>query len=314
MTTFAKVMPSAHRSPQTNAYYAIALSLAAFAMVSIFIRYSLAGGIPPTVLSFGRLFFASLLLTPFVLRRHSSQLRQLTRRDIFWVAGAGFFIGIHFIFVIASLEYTSVLTNQVFNGMSPLWVGLLEVIFLKARLKPVIWFGLFMAIIGGIIIAFAGDQGVALTPGMEEVNDALGIGLGVLAAFAGALYVIFSRKSRLTVPILPFVWMAYSFGALTTLAVVVIQSTPLIGYSAEGYFWMLMLTLIPQLIGHSSVNFALGHLPATVVSVASQLLIVISAVMGFIVFHEIPQPLQLVGSVIVTAGVLLAILGQPKQN
>jgi drug/metabolite transporter (DMT)-like permease len=73
---------------------------------------------------------------------------------------------------------------------------------------------------------------------------------------------------------------------------------------------MVLLTLFPQLIGHSSYNFALRYIPATQVALAVQVQPVIAAFAALILFAEIPTLLQVIGSAVIILGVLAATLGR----
>ena len=58
----------------------------AVSTASILIRSALDDGVPPLVVAAYRLTFATLILTPIVLRSRTAELRRLTRRD--WLLGA----------------------------------------------------------------------------------------------------------------------------------------------------------------------------------------------------------------------------------
>ena len=57
--------------------------------------------------------------------------------------------------------------------------------------------------------------------------------------------------------LLPYIWLVYSCAAVVLLVVVLIMGLPMTGYSPQGYLWLVATALVPQLIGHSSLNFAL---------------------------------------------------------
>ena len=107
--------------------------------------------------------------------------------------------------------------------------------------------------------------------------------------------------------------LVYGIAAVTASAIVIFTATPVTGFSGEGYLWLLATALVPQLIGHSSFNYALEHLSATYIGIATQLEPVGSAIIAFFVFREIPRPLQVAGSTIILVGLILASLGQSKR-
>jgi drug/metabolite transporter (DMT)-like permease len=112
---------------------------------------------------------------------------------------------------------------------------------------------------------------------------------------------------------IPYVWIVFGFGGIVGMGIVFATGTPVLGHPVEGYFWLLMLTLIPQLIGHSGFNYAVGFFSATFLSVTGQSLPIISSVLAFLTFGEVPGVAEILGSSIILTGVIIAILGRSKK-
>ena len=132
----------------------------------------------------------------------------------------------------------------------------------------------------------------------------------MIGAICVAIYLVIGRKLRGQHSLMPYIWLVYGCGALILLAAVILTGIPITGYSPQGYLWLVALALIPQLVGHSSFNYALKYLPATLVGIISQLEPVLSALAAVIIFNEIPGTLQILGSVAILVGVIIASLGQ----
>lgn len=307
MTDTALPRPAA---PPMRAYVVLALGLLAVSLASIFIRMAQGEGVPSLVIAAGRLVIAALILTPFTLRRYQRHLRGLRRRDLLLVSVAGVFLGLHFILWITSLEHTSVLVSVVLVTTSPLWSAGLEAIFLRAAVTRLVLGGMLLAVIGSVIISLPGaDAGVALGS-----SPLLGSALALAGALAVSVYLVIGRSVRARLPLLPYIWLVYGVAAITALIAVFLSGASLTGHSPTGYALLLALALIPQLIGHSAFNYVLEYVSATYVGIATQLEPVISAALALLLFQEMPRPLQLLGSAIVMAGVVLATLGQPNPS
>jgi drug/metabolite transporter (DMT)-like permease len=69
---------------------------------------------------------------------------------------------------------------------------------------------------------------------------------------------------------------------------------------------LVILTITAQLIAHGAMNYALGFVTATFVSITAQVSSVLSAIGAFLIFGETPTILQVIGSVIIIAGVSIA--------
>lgn len=289
-------------------YLALVAGLMAVSMGAIFARLAQDAGLPSLVIAAGRLTLSAILLTPFALGRHLPLLRSLGRRDLILAGSAGLFLALHFATWIASLEYTSVLISVVIVSTGPLWVALLEVIFLHARLNRLIVIGLGVAVAGGVVIAAAG------TAGAQGANPALGAALSLTGAVTFACYLVIGRNLRSKLPLLPYIWLVYGCAALVLVALVLLTGARVTGHPAEGYLWIGLMALFPQLIGHTSFNLALRYLPATYVGIAGQLEPIGSGIAALIAFGETPTLGQLGGSGLIVGGVLLATWGLSRRR
>jgi drug/metabolite transporter (DMT)-like permease len=302
--------PIAPSRPPVQVYLVLFMGAVAVSLAAIFIRLAQADNIPSLYIAAARMTIAGLILTPITLRRHMPEIRSLSRSDLLLALLSGLFLALHFATWILSLEYTSVLISVVLVTTNPLWVAVLEVVFLRARLGRTMIFGLLIGLAGSIVAALSSSGG-GISPGKDPL---LGSILAITGAVCFALYLVIGRKLRARLPLLPYIWLIYSFAAVILLAGVIVSGIPLTGYEPRGYLWLLGMALLPQLVGHSSFNYALKYLPATFVGIVNQLEPVLSAVAAIAFFQEIPQPLQIVGSAAVLIGIILASLGQNQTN
>jgi len=307
-TTIDVIKPVSVKHSHRDGYVSLAVAIGAAAVSSNLIRLAQQGGVPSLMVAALRLLLAVIILTPFVLRRYGDQLRTVTRREMTLMAVAGFWLAVHFATFITALEYTSVLIVSVLVMTNPLWVALLEALFFKAKPSSMVWTGLLYVMAGGGMIAFGGKTSIGL-----GTNPVLGALLAVAGAIAGSIYMLVGREVRARISLMPYVWIVYGWGAGFSLLLVLLTGTPIKG-SAEGYFWVVMIAVIAQLMGHSAINSALRYFAATYVSILSQIAVVLSAIVAFFLFGEIPRPLQLLDSATILAGVILANLGQRKSQ
>jgi drug/metabolite transporter (DMT)-like permease len=145
---------------------------------------------------------------------------------------------------------------------------------------------------------------------------------GDLLALAGAVtvaaYLIIGRAVRGGMPLLVYILLTYGSAALTLVAGVFLLRGSFSGFElAEftasllggGLGWglcVLLLALVPQLIGHSSYNWALKYLPATFVSVTVLGEPIGSVLLAYLLLGETPTPLKLFGAALILGGILLA--------
>ncbi len=288
---------SAARIP-TQVYAILFTGVVATSFAAIFIRYAEDGGMPPALIAAGRLTISALILTPLALR-HRAEIERLTRSDLLLAAASGLLLAIHFATWIASLEYTSILISVVLVGTSPLWSALFELIFLHAHLHRFVLIGLGIGFAGGLVIGLAGS-------GSDTGTSALGSVLALAGAMAFAFYLVIGRKLRARLSLTPYIWLVYGFAAIFLLVLLIGSGTPVTGYAPIGYLMIVLLALVPQLIGHSSFNYSLRYLSATLVGISTQMEPIFSAAAAYLLFGEVPLPLQIVGSAAVLLGVVVA--------
>lgn len=292
--------------PNWRPYLFVLIGLAIGSFAPLLARQSQAEGVPSIMIAATRLCLSALILTPLVLRRYSHELRRLTRWDWFLGAAAGVTLARHFVLLFFAFENTTILIAGVLAGSAPLWVALLEVFIFKTRFRRIVWIGLLLAIVGGVLISMP-DGEIVL-----GANPMLGALLALSSAISVSIHLIFARTVRQRLSSLSFSWVIFSFAGLATLIPLVLTRTPITGYSPEAYLWLALLTIGPQLIAQSAFGYSLAYLPAVFISLLGQVVTVGSALLAIVIFNEVPRPLQVAGSVVVIIGVVLA--GQRKSN
>jgi len=303
---------SSHPSkPAFSPVAGLALGILAVSTASLFIRFAQQDA-PSLVIAAARLSLAVLVLLPFALTRARGELRQLTRRQLLLLGLAGLFLGLHFATWITSLEYTSVASSVVLVTTAPLWVALLSPIFLRERLPASTALGLGVALVGGVVVGLSQGcqlQGGFSCPGMADFfqgRSFTGNLLALAGAFLSGSYLMVGRRVRATLSLTAYTFVVYGVAALTLLLLVAFSGQSLLGYSPRTYLWFALLALIPQLLGHSSFNWALRYLRAAYVSVALLGEPIGTILLAFLFLKESPTPLELTGGVLILAGIFLA--------
>ena len=137
--------------------------------------------------------------------------------------------------------------------------------------------------------------------------------LGVLwalgaATFYGLYLVITRRISTASSAVGPFTMLRDSaIGMIgTSLFLALLTGSLLPPDLGPGLGWLLLLALMSQVLGYPLINASIPHLPSVVGSVLLFVQPLMTLVAGVIIFGEIPTPGQLVGALILFAGVLVA--------
>lgn len=301
--------------PPVPPFLVILLGIFAVSTASIFIRYAQRDA-PSLVIAAYRLSLASLALAPLAATRHRPELQALKRRDLLLALLSGTFLAAHFATWITSLEYTTVASSVVLVSTTPLWVGLLSPLVLREPLTRWLGMGMALTLAGGTLIALgdtcqATASGVACPPWAIFLgqDSLLGDFLALCGAWAGAGYLLIGRRLRAHTSLTVYIFLTYGMAAVVLVGLMFAFGHTPFGYPPRAYLYFILLALVPQLIGHSSFNWALRYLSAAFVSVTLLGEPVGSTILAYLLLGELPTPLTLIGAILILTGIALAARG-----
>jgi drug/metabolite transporter (DMT)-like permease len=286
------------------------IAILAVSTASIFIRFAQREA-PSLVIAAGRLTIASLLIGPVAGWRYRQEIRSITPQELLLGLLSGVFLALHFATWITSLEFTSVASSVVLVSTGPLWVALLSPLLLKESLSPIVVVGLAFAMLGGAVIGLSDScsfTGTLACPPFAEFilgKAFYGNMLALVGAWAVALYLIIGRKLRARLSLTSYIFIVYGMAAIVLVVIMLATGSSPFGYSPVTYLWILLLALIPQLVGHSTYNWALRYLPAAMVSVTTLGEPVGSAILAYFILQESPTALTIGGGVLILLGIFL---------
>jgi drug/metabolite transporter (DMT)-like permease len=275
-------------------YPRMILGVIAVSFGAIFIRF--ASEASPLAISAWRLAIAAIVLIPMAWMRRE---RSLTPGMALWCLASGSALALHFVLWTSSLSYTSVASSVLFVSTHPLFVGLGSFLLFRERPSRGLLIGVSIAVLGGAFIGF-GDIQLA---GTAVRGDVLAIGGGLMAA----IYFMIGRHVRQTVSVIEYVAATYGMAAVLVLVICWITQTPVIGFSGSTIGFLVLLGLIPQLLGHSTFNWALKHVPASHVSILILGEPIGSGLLALLFFQEVPHGLNLTGAALILVGIYLSL-------
>lgn len=283
MTTQTKFLP----------YLALTSGILALSLSSLFVRWAEA---PGAVTSFYRMAVAALVFVPIFLRQPAAA-RRIDRRWLFLPLLGGLFTAMDHATWATAINFTRVANATLMNNLAPLWVALVAFIFWREKLNSAFWIGLVMAIGGATVVL--GNDFIA-RPQLNQGNL-----LAVGSSLFYAAYFLTTQRGRQHFSTLTYVFLITSISSLILLGVNLGLGNPLWGFSTPTYLTFLGAGLISQVIGYFSVGYALGHLPASVVSPTMIAQPVLTALMAIPLASESLVPAQWIGGLVVLAGIYL---------
>ena len=252
---------------------------------------------PFLIIATYRLTFASLILVPFAV--HQKRYQRIRRDNWPYLALSGTFLSLHFAAWIASLKYTSVASSVVIVATSPVFCALTAHFFLKDRIsRPLAW-GIILSIAGTLVICFH-DLTLSKTSLLGDV-------LALLGAIFAAGYLLLGSRLRRQGDLFSYIFPVYGVSALLLILSSLAFRVPFTGYSTVTYFFFLVLAIVPQLIGHSSFNWALRYLPASLVALVILGEPVLSTIFAWLILGERLTWGKGMGGLLILGGIYLAV-------
>jgi drug/metabolite transporter (DMT)-like permease len=280
--------------PEKRVAVVIPVAIAVVSFAAIIIRLCT---VPSAVIAAYRLTFASLILLPFFLARVRGL--RIKGRQLVLCALSGCFLSIHFLSWIESLKLTSVASSVVLVTTSPIFASAFAYLALGEKLSRRTALAIAICFAGSFIIG-RGDFGL----GAESLRGDIYALIG--AASAGAYFTI-GRSLRRDLGHIEYAFLTYSAAAVLLLAWAFGRGHAMSGFEPVNYVWFLLLAAGPQVLGHTSLNWALKYLPASRVTVFVLGEPIGSALLAWLFFREVPGFSVLVGGVLILYGVYVAL-------
>ncbi|MBW2005033.1 MAG: EamA family transporter [Deltaproteobacteria bacterium] len=282
-------------------FVGVSIGIVAISFASIFIRFC--NDVPSIMIATYRLTLSSVILL-IVAKSKGIRLSSYNKRHILLGMLGGFFLALHFSFWISSLKFTSVASSVVLVATNPIFVGLFSYLFFKEKQPAELILGIILSFSGSIILA-VGDFGVQGLTG-QNPSFLLGDILAFLGAIMASGYLMVGSKLREKMDVLPYISMVYTFSASFLLITSLSLGIPFTGYKPSSYFYMVLLAIVPQLIGHTAFNWALKHLKASMVAITILGEPIGASILAYIIFGETIKSFQSVGIILIFLSIIIA--------
>jgi len=286
-------MPDSSKKQIGWAYASLFAGVFGLVLSPLFLRWADAPGM---VTSFYRMAITSLALTPFMwsyVKRHGwPKLKYL----VFPLIG-GVFSSLDHAFWSTGIERTTVANATLLNNLSPLWVALFMMLVWGERLRGRFWIGLVAVLVGASTVL---GSTILIRPVF-----ALGDYLAVISSMFYAGFFLATQKGRSVMDTLPYLW-TMSVTAMTCLLLYTqVSGFHLTGYSQATYLTFLAAGLVSQLGAYYFIAYALGNLPASIVSPTLVAQPVMTALLAIPLMGEALLLPQVIGGMVTLGGIYL---------
>lgn len=285
------MISSAKRSRlPVSPYFLLFISVLAVAISSILIKTS---NTPTSVAGMYRLWITVLILTPFVPWRAMKEI-TLSSKEWFMLIVTGIFLGLHFLFWMESLTYTSVASSMVILTLQPFFVMLGSYLIFKERLSVAAILCMVVAVAGSLIIAW-GDIGVSKSALLGDL-------LSLIGTLMAALYMLSGQKLSNKLPVNLYNIVVFGMGGFVLFIYNLVENKNMIDYSKDDWIYYVLLAVIPTVFGQSIFNLLLPYIGATTVSVGIIGEPILAIIMASFFLGEMIGASQLIGGMLTIVG------------
>lgn len=278
---------------------------------AIWIRLALDAANPSNKVGFSLFLAAARLIIAAVILLPSSRnlkLSEIQAKAFYYAIAAGVCLAIHFATWIASLAYTSIAASTVLVTTNPIWVGLFSWWWYQEKLTRQSILAIAVSLLGGIVIAIADSSSGSYS------NPILGDILALIGAVMSSLYILFgSQAQRRGLNTGSYIAIAYSTAAICLFPVPLLYNTSYFGYTVQVYFYLFLMAIVSQVIGHTSLNWLVRWISPTFISLSLLFEPVVASFIGALIFQEIPSFNLLLGGLIILIGIII-FLSQKKDS
>ncbi len=280
-------------------YLILGVGIIAFSSAAILIKLCNA---PSLVIAMYRLAFAALFFITTAGVKKNNPLRDFKKEDLGLAFFSALFLCIHFAAWITSLDHTSVASSVVLVSTSPVFVALGSIFFLKEKLGRLLVWGIAITLIGAMILS-SKELGVGK-------SSLLGNALALAGAIGIAGHYLIGKVLRARIDTFSYVTVVYSITALFLILISGFLGHSFFDYRTDTFLLFFLIAFVPQVIGHTTLNWALKLFSAATVAVITLSEPIGASILAFFLLGETITAMQFLGGFIILTGVALALRGE----
>ncbi|HEX2938397.1 MAG TPA: DMT family transporter [Ruminiclostridium sp.] len=268
--------------------------IACISISAFFVKKAQVNGIS---VSFYRVFFATLFILPFYIR---AKKKDMNLKGICLSLLGGMLFAFELVFWNTAVIISNTTLPTLIVNLSSVWVGIGAMILFKEKLNRFHWAGNIIAILG-----------VAMIIGINNIIHMkidTGLLFSIIASIFLALYVLSVKEVRQKYSTIQVVFFTFLGCTITLFICCIVTGSALYGFSLPSWAYLLCLGLITQVGGYFSINYALGYIDSSTVSILTLLQPILTAVFAVIMLNEAFSVYHIIGGVLLLAGLVIALL------
>ena len=252
-------------------------------------------GVNAVSISFWRMFIAAIVLWSFSLIKPQGKMKVSI--NINRTICAGILLGIHFALFFEAIKITKIANATFLGTLAPFFTLIIELYILKRYYSSKILLGLFLTLIGSIIIL--GYQFNI------ESQYTIGNLYAVLCSICIAIALMIGEKVRQKEDTIVYTRLLYLSASFTLFMISILVNETLLSFNRNEFLGLVFLGLVPTILGHNSIYYSLKYVPPTIVAAFPLGEPIIATFFAFFIFSEYISLNIFIGGCITGIGLVL---------
>jgi drug/metabolite transporter (DMT)-like permease len=277
------------------------IGIIAISFSAIFVKWSSA---PASVIAMYRLLMTNVLMLPF-LWRYAQEISQIPFKDWLRIAASGIGLGLHFLFWMDSLHYTTVASSTAILTLEPIFVLLGAFLLHGQHTSRQALISMVIAIVGAVCIGW-GD--------FRFSGDALkGDLLSLIGTLAVALHMLLGKSIREHVSAFTYSFFVFLFAGGVLAVYNVATKVSFIAYPLKDWGVFFLLAIVPTVFGHYVFNWLLKYMKATSISMTVLGEPLGATLLAYVLLGETITTIQLLAGCLLLIGVGMFLRSNEKK-
>jgi len=245
-------------------------------------------------ISFWRMFIGAAILWTFSLFKNQGEMAE--KINLYRTIVAGIFLGLHFVLFFTAIKLTFI-SNATFLGtLAPLFTLLIEVLIFKRIYKLKTILGLLITLFGAFIILFTEFD-------LSE-NYTIGNYCAILCSLVIAISFLIGEKVRKSENTIVYTRTLYLSASVTLFVLSFLFNESLTSIALSDFYGLVFLGLVPTIIGHNSLYYAIKYVSPTIVATFPIGEPVLATILAYFIFGEIISSYIFLGGIFTITGLI----------
>ena len=252
-------------------------------------------GVGAVSISFWRMFIAAIALWLFSIVK--PQGKMIIKENLKKTIYAGILLGVHFALFFEAVKITKIANATFLGTLAPFFTLLVELYILKRYYDKKVLLGLFFTLLGSLIIlGYQFDLTSKYT---------LGNLYAILCSISIAVALMIGETVRKNESTIVYTRTLYLSASITLFLIAIFTQEELINFKFNEYLGLIFLGLVPTILGHNSIYYAIRYVSPTIVAAFPLGEPIIATVFAYFIFFEKITMNIFLGGIITIIGLIL---------